>query len=153
MDWQQLKDSIYYLDGSLRDIYVHGTTRNDWHVWADFVNQNYQISFYLSGTEIKSDGINIKKVFEYWDGINKNGLTATVFINGIKMNVHFFSENEIENDIVPAEIHSIEDHIKIINYLVQISKVLNKRITLTPENLPEVELIIVDQDDITINAM
>jgi len=29
MDWQILKDKIYYLDGSWRDIYVHNTTTED----------------------------------------------------------------------------------------------------------------------------
>ena len=40
IDWRELKNKIYYLDGSLRDIYIHGTTRDDWQKWVDFVNEN-----------------------------------------------------------------------------------------------------------------
>ncbi len=43
MDFQKLKDKIYYSDGSLRDIYVHNTTKEDWQIWADFVNKNYNL--------------------------------------------------------------------------------------------------------------
>ena len=153
MNWQQLQDEIYYLDGSLRDIYVDGTTRHDWIVWADFVNQNYKTSFYSHETDIKQDKINIHKAFEFWDRISEIGATATVFIDRIEINIHFFCEEEIENDITPTEICSIDDHLKLVDYIVKISKVLNKKVVLTPENSSKIELIAVNQEAITISAI
>lgn len=63
------------------------------------------------------------------------------FIDEIQINNHFFIENEIENDISPKEINSIQDHEKIINYMINISSLLNKPIILTPENEQETILI------------
>jgi len=153
MDWQRLRDSIYYLDGSLRDIYIHRTTKEDWLIWSDFVNQNYKVSFYSYKTDVKQDKIDIYSVFEFWDSINESGATATVFIDQIKINVHFFSEEEIENDITPTEIDSIEDHTKLVDYMIKISKALDKKITLSPENSPEIELIAVNRKVVTITSM
>jgi hypothetical protein len=153
MTWQQLQNGIYYVDGSLRDIYVRQTIKDDWLVWADFVNQNYQISFYTCGEDIKQDKINIYKVFEHWDCINKNLSTATIFIDNIKINVHFFSEQEIENDIAPTEVRSLNDHVKLVDYMVKVSGALNKKVVLSPENSPEIELIAIYHKVVTVNAL
>jgi hypothetical protein len=41
--WEKIKENIYFLDGSLRDIYKNETTENDWKKWIDYVNKNYKI--------------------------------------------------------------------------------------------------------------
>ena len=129
IDWRELKNKIYYLDGSLRDIYIHVSTRDDCQKWVDFVNENYKIS-------VRAD---------YWNGDQENYSTATVHIDNININCHFFCEEEIENDVSPKEINSIEDHNKLMSYMTKLSKLLNKVVILTPENTPEIILFSVDQ--------
>jgi hypothetical protein len=46
LSWENLKNKVYFLNGSLRDIYVRDTTKEDWQKWSDFVNANYKTSFY-----------------------------------------------------------------------------------------------------------
>jgi hypothetical protein len=78
-------------------------------------------------------------------------LGYTVFIDNIQVNAHFFIAEEIENDITPNEINSIDDHNKLMNYMTNLSKVLNKTVVLTPENEADFVLISVDKDEIKIN--
>lgn len=151
MDFKKLKDKIYYSDGSLRDIYVHNTTKEDWQIWADYVNENYRTTFHIYETQVQQGKVDLSKIFDYWKGIHDNCSTATVFINDIQVHAHFFSDQEIENDISPKEIKSINEHNKLINYMVGLSNALGKEVILTPENQPNIVLISVYKDEIVIN--
>ncbi|ARS42457.1 hypothetical protein CA265_23485 [Sphingobacteriaceae bacterium GW460-11-11-14-LB5] len=55
MNWELLRKKIYYIDGSLRDVYIKDTSMEDWEKWIDLVNTKYEVKFYnvLSG-EIES---------------------------------------------------------------------------------------------------
>jgi hypothetical protein len=152
LDWKSIKDKVYFLDGSLRDIYVLGTDRNDWSKWVDFVNTNYKISFHNYETEITHDKIDFSVILDFWNGNRDSASMATVFIDKIIIHVFFFDEEEIENDITPTEINSMEDHNKLIKYLVGLSKALNKPVVMTPENERETILIEVDNEKIKFDS-
>jgi hypothetical protein len=151
MNWEDIKEKIYYLDGSLRDIYVQDVTKADWKNWTDFVNTNYKTSFYTYETEIKKENIDLNKILEYWNGQIDNCATATVFTGNIKINAHFFTDLEIENDITPKEIISIDDHNILLEYMIGVSNELDKKVILTPENMPDVILISVMRNEVIIN--
>jgi hypothetical protein len=85
MDWQQLKKEIYYCDESLRDIYVHNTTKDDWQIWADFVNENYKTVFHIHETEVKSGKVNLQRVFDFWAKKHDICSTAKTYIDTIKL--------------------------------------------------------------------
>jgi hypothetical protein len=61
------------------------------------------------------------------------------------------TEEEIENDITPKEVNSLDDHNKLLEYMKGLSKVLNKQVILTPENQPNFILISVDNNIVKIN--
>lgn len=153
MNWQQLRNNIYYIDGSLRDILIKGTTKEDWIIWTDFVNSNYKTACHVYETNLIEDKIDINKVFKYWEDINNASLAATVFINDILIKCYFFDDEEIENDITPKEINSIADHELVVEYMLRLSNVLDKTVILTPENMSEgeFELISVSKGVVTIN--
>ena len=136
MNWEELKEKIYYWDGSWRDIYIKNTTKADWKKWTDFVNQNYRIEWFNERTGQVETKIDFDVILEYWDGNENLCSTANVFIDKIQINAHFFISEEIENDIDPREIITIEDHYKIVNYMTELSVLLGKTVILTPENEP-----------------
>ncbi|WP_294226193.1 hypothetical protein [uncultured Chryseobacterium sp.] len=156
MNWKYLKDNIYLSDGSLRDIYVLNTSRVDWENWIGFVNQNYKIEFKYydrEGEFVSNDTIIFEPIFKRWDGINDLIIDATIDIGGILVKCYFFSEDEIENDITPLEVKSLEHHHRLMEYLSCVSKILNKEVLLTIENyssLPE-KLITVNNDQVLIS--
>ncbi|UOU96897.1 hypothetical protein MUU74_10370 [Chryseobacterium daecheongense] len=137
MDWQYLKDKVYFSDGSLRDIYVLDTLRSDWQKWIDFVNENYKIKFEYcdyDGNLKFDDKIISKPVFDFWDKKNDFTVNATINVGNIIVKCYFFTEEELENDIEPLEVKNIDYHDQIIEYLKSVSKILNKEVILTTES-------------------
>ncbi len=47
---------------------------------------------------------------------------------------YFAGDDEIENDIDPREVVSIDDHLRIVQYMAAVSKRLNKPVIMTMEN-------------------
>ncbi|UOE38998.1 hypothetical protein [Chryseobacterium oryzae] len=157
MDWKYLKEKIYFSDGSLRDIYVLNTSREDWQKWIDFVNGNYKVDFqYSNEQEIRcsSDKIIAKYVYDYWDAKSEFMVNASIKVGSVLVKCYFFDESEIENDITPVEVNSIENHNDIVDYLKNVSCTLNKETIMTLENYsPEYEevLMIINNEQIIIN--
>ena len=149
MDWNELRNGVYHIDGSWRDIYVLNTTRDDWKKWSEYVSASYKVSWYA---EDYNDGIASKRIDSWfidyrWDS-EHYVTTASVFLDKVQVNCHFFTESQIENDIDPNEIESLDDHNKVMDYMKSISKLLGKEVVLTEENSEEAIWIIVNGDDV-----
>ncbi len=148
MNWTELKEKIYYWDGSWRDIYLLETSLDDNLKWINFVNENYRIEWFNGLTQKDENKIDFEVVKQFWNGNHDFCSTAKVFIENIQINNHFFIDKEIENDIDPREINSIEDHERILKYMSDLSLLLDKPIILTPENDKEIVLMKVSKDGI-----
>lgn len=151
-DWHKIKEEIYYSDGSWRDIYVFGTTKDDWGRWIDLINQKYTVEFYNGQTQKTEAAINKEVVFDYWDRKTDLLNGAAVTVGNISVKCHFFTPTEIENDIDPKEIATLADHNQIISYLVDVSSTLNKTVVLTAENQRDVGYIVINTDKVQINV-
>jgi len=152
MNWKELKDKIYYWDGSWRDIYVLRTSLSDWKKWIDYVNANYKIDWFNGKIGTNQEQVDFDVIKEYWGGNSDLCSTAKVFIDNIQINTHFFAEFEIENDIDPREFNSMEDHDRLTKYMSDISTLLNMEVILTPENEHETVLFEIDKASIEFSA-
>ncbi len=141
MDWKLLQNIYYEDNGTWRDIYIHNTTKLDWKKWINLVNENYRLEFYNGLTGRTEYKIKFKIIHDYWDGKHNTGSSTKIEIGSIDINCHFFTEEEIENDIDPKQVKNIEDHNLLISYLLLIESTLNKKVILTPENAPDFKLI------------
>lgn len=148
MNWTDLKNKIYYWDGSWRDIYILQTSLEDNLKWSDYVNANYRIEWFNGLTQADESKVNFDVIKEYWNGNHDLCSTAKVYIDKIQINNHFFVDTEIENDIDPREINSIEDHDRVLKYMTDLSFLLDKPVILTPENDQEIVLIEVSKNNI-----
>ncbi|MCC9073841.1 hypothetical protein LNQ49_19850 [Flavobacterium sp. F-65] len=148
MNWAELKKNIYYVDGSLRDIYIKNTDIVDNEKWCEFVNNNYVINWFNGIREINEDKIDFESVKGYLNNNHNLCSSASVYIEKIRINNHFFIDEEIENDISPNEINTIQDHEKIIKYMTELSILLNKPVILTPEGTEKEILIRVTKNGI-----
>jgi hypothetical protein len=146
MNWTDLKNTIYYWDGSWRDIYVHGTNMTDWKKWTDYVNANYKVDWFNGKTNKNEARIDFSVIEEYWNGNHDFCSTAKVLMDTIQINAHFFVDKKLENDIDPREFNSIDDHNKLLKFMTDLSILLDKQVILTPENDPETILIKVDRN-------
>ena len=137
---------IFEDDGSLRDIYIQEISLNDWSKLIDSINNNYDLNFGIAGEEMSSGEINKDYVIKYLTDISgeMESMSATIFIDGININCHFFLPDQIEFDIAPTDIKSIEDYKKVESFMNSISELLGNQVTLTGENRIELPLIKID---------
>ena len=139
-DWDTIKRSVYSEDGSLRDVYVLGTTRQDWAHWITFVNGCYPVRWEAEGhnDDAPAPAIDADFIARRWDvGHNRLTVSTHVFLGSVQANCHFFVETEIENDLDPREIRTPADHERVLAYLVDLSTTLDKEVILTEENSEE----------------
>ena len=153
MNWETLKEKIYYADGSSRDIYIHSASKDDWRSWVDFLNERYKICFYSYESNDMTNKIDLDTLIEYWDGNYYLSSAAYFFLDHIQINARFFDEGKIEKDFDPMHINSIDDHHRLIEFMKAISLHLDKEVILTPENTIERILISVHRENVKINAV
>lgn len=152
MNWKTIKENIYFEDGSLRDIVIYNTTKDDWKKWVDYVTTNYNVSTCEYETDTTKDSIDFGYILDFWAGNNECNATTSVALDKTVINAHYLTELYFENDIDPREVTSEQDHNSIMKYMTDISKLLNKKVIMILENSPEIVLVTVDQDVVTING-
>lgn len=118
-------------DGSLRDIYVFGTTENDWLSFVQLTNDNSSRYYRFDGVDRSMPGIT--EIFS-----NREGAHLFAFeVRGVWIHCHFFIPTEIELDIQPREVKEQAQHEAILNFVQSLSEKLGKMAFITPENEPE----------------
>ncbi len=135
-NWNDIK-WIFEPDGSLIDIYVQEVSIYDWGKVIDLLNNKYSLQIDKEYT--------IKYLNDELGELESKGVTIN--LNKISLNCHFFLSDQIEFDIDPKEINSIEDFQAIENFMEEISKTLDNQITLTGENTPEFPLVKIDYNN------
>ena len=54
-DSSRIYQDIFYMDGSLRDIYVQGTSEQDWQTLLDFLRtSSYPLEFLIGGEYLRT---------------------------------------------------------------------------------------------------
>tara|TARA_B110001450_G_C17523349_1_gene441521 strand:- start:363 stop:860 length:498 start_codon:yes stop_codon:yes gene_type:complete len=148
MSWEEIHKTIYYWDCSWRDIYLFNSSRQEWTLLLQLLNSNYEIEWHNPKTDETCSKIDVEQIVEFWDGNDELISTAKIFLDDLQINFHFFTDEEIEADLDPREFKKQEDHQKLLDFLTNISKHLNKEVFITPENAPEYKLIRVNQETI-----
>jgi hypothetical protein len=148
MEWEKLKDKVYYWDGAWLDIYVKNTSPEDWKIWIDYVNSTYDISFNNGKADKKEDKISFDAVNAYWAGTTDLMSDAVIKVGAVNIKCHFFEDTEIENDLDPGEVVSMEEHNQLVKYIADISNLLQKPVFITPENIHDIIHISADKGEV-----
>ena len=117
----------------------------------NFINERLEVKWFDENTQKTETKIDFNRIIEFWDKEIDWNNTANIYLSNIQINTHFFTENEIECDIDPREFNGIDGHNKLIELLTELSVLLGKRISITPESCPENELVRIDKNEISIN--
>jgi len=150
MTWQQLKEKVYFEDGSLRDIYINDFSRDEWQQWIDYVNSNHKITWVNPKTGNEQRSIDFQVIEEFWESDDlEQSPTATIHIKGIRINTFFFIPDQFDSDIDPKEINSIDDHNELVSYLKTLSELFGKEVIVTEELHDEFALMKVNGENIT----
>jgi hypothetical protein len=144
-NWDDIK-WIFELDGTLRDIYIQEVSIIDWEKLIDLLNKRYSLKYFLSDDENYQTEIDKENVIKSLNDETGNFdiQMASIQIGEIQINCHFFLPDQIEFDLDPKEISSIEDCNKVMEYMEDISQTLSTQVTLTGENSPKFPLIKID---------
>ncbi|MEY2197000.1 hypothetical protein AB7942_30530 [Neobacillus sp. BF23-41] len=140
----EVLDKVFFNDGSLRDIYVVAVDLTDWQKFFDLIlTSPWDIVFYKDGQATVYEQTNVAHFFEE----NENHrILMSININGVLINCHFFSKDEIEFDLEPKEVKSVTEAIAVFKFMRNLSKILGKESILTGENTPEYPLVTVKSD-------
>jgi len=133
MEWQEVKGA-FLQDGSLRDIFVLGSKLDDWPIVLEVLKTGeYQLRFSHGGV-VQSLPADIEKT------IQKNyelGYLLQVDLGGPVLHCHFFPEGEIEFDLDPREVFSIDVAEKVFSFMSRLGSAVKKPVHLTGENMKE----------------
>ena len=128
---------LLYIDGSLRDIYVHNTDINDWNkLYQSLLNSEYQLS-YLRDGELQEIPENAELILCN----NKCAHTFRVQSENIVFITHFFIEQQIEFDVDPKDFNSYDQSEILFDFMHFVSDVLGKEVVMSPENSEEIALL------------
>jgi len=137
--WNDIK-WIFESDGSLRDIYVQDISLKEWGILIEHINNNFSLTY------SDKDKIDKEYVLKYLQDTSgeMESKQLTIRLGKIKINCYFFHDKQIEFDIDPNEINTLNDFERIEDFMTSISEVLQEQVTLTGENAPEFPLFKVD---------
>lgn len=129
------KEIAFYVDGSLRDIYVKKTDKHDWKNLLKFLQKStYSIQLIVGDEKITLP----ERVEDIFD--QKQPCLLCVDQEHLGLNCHFFTEEEIEFDLDPELINTDQRLARLIDFIHVIGRLLRKEVFLTPENRSEYPL-------------
>jgi hypothetical protein len=142
----EIVEQIFYVDGSLRDIYIIEANLNDWQTFLNWVESTeYEVNLYIDGEEEPFENCKASRLFEVK---KRHKLLLSISFKGVLINCHFFSEDEMEFDIDPKQVKGIVEAGVVIKFMKKLSSIFCKESFLTLENSPEYPLVTVNPDGI-----
>ncbi len=132
MNWTECSDA-FHKDGSLRDLYAHGTTARDWDTFLAFLTSSpYKMEYTRDG---ESEPIPADAATVFADREHCHNLIIRLGKLGVCC--HFFIPEEIELDIDPREVSSQVELDAVMKFMSDVGATLRHDIILTEENGPE----------------
>ena len=120
-------------DGSLRDVYVHGTSLADWQEVLDLLLSLYPARYLVDG----SDRPLPRSAAQVFSTRASADVAMSFDVRGLRVNCHFFEPEDLELDIEPSEVDSQERFAALQELLRSIGDLLRKPVDLTAENAPD----------------
>jgi hypothetical protein len=125
----QLSD-IWFIDGSLRDVYIFNTVSADWDAFLRLA-QSYPHE-YTSDWEAKS----LPTAASIFQDREHSHLLC-ILAGSVRIRCHFFVMEEIELDIDPKEIKGEGEHVAVLQLVEQLSQAIQKDAVITLETSPD----------------
>ena len=138
MNWQYVKH-LFEWDGSWRDIYISNADAALCQRVIDAVRSRYTTHYQEDG-ERKPFPQSITIVVDRRDEVTP---CLSIYIEGIRINFHFFTPDEIEFDIDPREVDSEEKFAALTEFMRCIGQQSERDVVLAPEGGAEREEMLI----------
>jgi hypothetical protein len=122
---------VFYIDGSLRDIYVVGTSEQDWQALLTYLRVSPYPLEYLLDDEVRPLPDHAVDILSIRD---EHSPLLRVDQQRLGLNCHFFIPEEIELDLDPKDFQTAQQVSYLLDFMRTIGRVVNKPIILTGEN-------------------
>lgn len=130
-DFSPHYQDAFFLDGSLRDIYVLRTTEHDWQQLLTFLHSGvYPIEFLLSGEQHPLPA-RIEEVFAL---VQTHGGILHIDEERLALHCYFCTSEEIEFDLDPRKMNNEHQIARLLDFMRAVGRLLNKAVILTAEN-------------------
>ena len=142
MDWKQVL-ADFKRDGALRDIYVQGTSLDDWQAVIDLLRPRVPPGAFTIDGDPAELPVDVSVLFS-------GQPDAPAYCLGVPMgeatlNCHFFCVEEIEFDLDPGEM-AAEQLDPLIAFLRLLGTTCGKAVILSMENMPEATILRFDPE-------
>lgn len=139
ISWKEAQ-SVWFVDGSLRDVYIKHTNIEDWQSFLDWIEpKHYRYEFNGEEQELPQ----AKDIFVNSDGAH----LLKIQIGKINIHCYFFVEYEIELDIDPKEIKEEKDQEQVFRFIENLANHINKSAMITPENMDYIPIMTYEISD------
>ena len=125
-------------DGSLRDIYIHDTSRTDWERVLGHLKARYSPLRFMIDSEDAPMPPGVADIF----AIRERASPSLGFsVAGVLVVCHFFTEAEIEFDIAPQDVQGPSHLAGLQTLMKELGTLTQRVVSLTPENLPDLPIL------------
>jgi hypothetical protein len=140
VDWDAVRD-FFEWDGSWRDLYVFGTTVDDWdRLLSALRTSPFAVT---CGEQVGSTVPMPQSLKAHFEGDGEPLMFLSVIIEGITLNAHMFAAEEIEFDLDPREIAAAPQFGVLLRFMNFLADTVGKPVVLTPENGPQHPVLVV----------
>ena len=130
LDTTKIIERYFYVDGSLRDIYLVQSEAKDWDIIFNFLEgQSILYSIFKDGEVLKGK-VSSAEIIEQ---LNKFSFYLKIQLNIISLSGYFNTADFIEFDLSPMEIQTDNALDELISFMQLIAVATNKEARLTPE--------------------
>lgn len=132
MNWEDCKNA-FHDEMLLRDIYVQDITTREWSVFLSFLKCSTYNVVYKHDGEVLPLPTRISDEFDD----TEHSPFLSIDIGGTVLHCYFFSDVEIEVDLVAREIKSQGELDEILEFMRSLGKHLVRDVILTEESMAE----------------
>ena len=122
---------VFYIDGSLRDIYVLGTSELDWQAMLTYLRVSPYPLEYSLDDEVRPLPDHAADILVLRA---EHSPLLRIDQQRLGLNCHFFIAEEIEFDLDPKDFQNAQRVSDLLDFMRAIGRVVNKPIILTGEN-------------------
>ena len=125
-------------DGALRDICVRGTSRSDWQALVEAIGAwGYHTQWAVGGVDVHPP----TSADEAFAARERAGVLLRIDVGPVGLHCHFFSEDEIELDLDPADVRDQIAFDAVLEFLARLGDLVVKPVHLIMEGYPDAMIV------------
>lgn len=134
MNWDQTKKQYYRADGTYRDLFVEGMDSLAWQQLCACLNEKYPLAFHHRENDVDTqlDRIELPIVERQW-ALQEYVPWAKINLDGVKVDLFFFAEEELEATLDPRDFRSEARHKALVAFMKELAGLTGRPVRFSQE--------------------